>query len=114
MVYNLAQGTFEGILYPAGRAQVEENPSTPKYNPPQAEAPPNAPTFQVREDTPWPNTVPVSMNLFKARADWPIPLMPAPTVKVEKTEVPPHIAAIPHAMVLPKPQNNKSAQEKCT
>ena len=28
-VYNLAQGKFEGIPYPTGRPQVEENPSTP-------------------------------------------------------------------------------------
>ena len=40
--------------------------------------------------------------------------MPAPTVKVEKTKIPPQIAAIPHTMVLPKPQNNRSAEEKCT
>ena len=29
------------------------------------------------------------MNLFKARADWPIPPAPASSVKVENTEVPP-------------------------
>ena len=29
-------------------------------------------------------------------------------------EVPPKVAAIPHAMVLRKPQNNRSAEEKCT
>ena len=40
--------------------------------------------------------------------------MPPPTVKVEKTEVPPRVAAISHAMVLPKPQNNRPAEEKCT
>ena len=55
-----------------------------------------------------------SMNRFKARADWPIPPMLALTVKVEKMEVPTLVAAIPHAMVLPKPQNNRSAEEKCT
>ena len=83
-VYNLAQGKFKGIPYPTGRPQVEENPSTPNCNPPQPEATPNAPTFQAREDTPWPNTVPASMNLFEARADWPIPPAQTPTVKVEK------------------------------
>ena len=87
-VYNLAQGKFKGIPYPAGRPQVEENPA-PDCNPPQPEAAPNAPTFQVREHTPWPNTVPASVNLFETRANWPIPPMQAPTVKVEKTEVPP-------------------------
>ena len=39
--------------------------------------------------------------------------MQTPTVKVEKTEVPPRVA-IPHAIVLPKPQNNKPAEEECT
>ena len=53
--------------------------------------------------------MPASMNLCVARADWPIPPTPAPTVKVEKTEVPPQIAAIPCAMVLPK-----QSVEKCT
>ena len=113
-VYNLAKGKFERIPYPAGSPQVEENPSASNCNPPQLEATPNAPMFQVREDTPWPNDVPASMNLFKARADWSIPATPAPTVKVEKTEVPPQVAANPHAIVLPKPQNNRSAKEKCT
>ena len=69
MVYNLAQGKFKGIPYPAERSQ--KNPA-PSCNPPQLEATPSAPTFQVREDTPWPNTMPASMNLYKARADWPI------------------------------------------
>ena len=58
--------------------------------------------------------MPASMNPFEARADWPVPPMPAPTVKVEKTELPSWVVAIPHAMVLPKPQNNRSAEEKCT
>ena len=80
-VYNLAQGNFEGIPYPAGRPQVEENPSATNCNPPQPEAAPNAPSFQVREDTPWPNTVPASMNLSEARADWPIPLCQHPLWK---------------------------------
>ena len=42
------------------------------------------------------------MNLFKARADWPITPMQTPSVKVDKAEVPPRVAVIPHAMVLPK------------
>ena len=117
-VYNLAQGKFEEILYPTGRPQVEENPSTPCCNaPPQRQQPgfvPNASTFQVREDTPWPNTVPVSTNLFEAREGWPIPPIEIPTVTLEKAEVPPRVAAIPHAMVLPKPQNNRPVEEKCT
>ena len=86
-MYNLAQGKFEGTPYPTGRPQ--ENPSAPNCSSPQPEAILNASTFQVREDAPWSNTVPASMNLFKARADWPIPPMQIPTVKVEKVEVPP-------------------------
>ena len=58
--------------------------------------------------------MPASTNLFEARADWPIPPTETPTVKMEKAEVPPRIAAIPHAMVLAKPQNSKPAEEKCT
>ena len=48
-VYNLVQGKFEGIPYPTGRPQVEENPSAPRCNMPQhrqqSEAIPNATTF---------------------------------------------------------------------
>ena len=40
--------------------------------------------------------------------------MQTTTVTVQKTEVPTRVAAIPHAMVLPKPQNNTSVEEKCT
>ena len=36
-----------------------------------------------------------------------IPPMQTPAVKVDKTEVPPRVSAIPYAMILPKPQNNK-------
>ena len=88
-VYNLAKGKFDGVPCPTEGPQAEENPSAPNCNAPQSEAAPNVPTFQVREDIPWPNTIPASTNLFEARADWPIPPMPAPTVKEEKTEVPP-------------------------
>ena len=37
-----------------------------------------------------------------------------PTVKMERTEVPPRVAVIPHAVVLNKSQNHKPAEEKCT
>ena len=40
--------------------------------------------------------------------------MQTPKVKVENAEVPPRVAAIPHAMVVPKPQNNRPVEEKCT
>ena len=36
------------------------------------------------------------------------------TVKVEKAEVPPKVAVISHHMVLPKLQNNRPVEEKCT
>ena len=112
-VCNLAQGKFEGIPYPTGKPQVEENPSIPNCSPSQPETIHNAPAFQVRGDTPLPNTIPASTNLFEARADWPIPPMDTPTVKVEKAEIPPRVAAIHHAMVLPKPQSNRPGEEKC-
>ena len=102
-VYNLAQGKFEGIPYPTGRPQVEENPSSPSCSMPQQrqqpEAVPNVTTFQVREDTPWHNTMQTSTNLFEARANWPLPPTETPTDKVGKAEVPPRVTAIPHAMV---------------
>ena len=117
-VYNLAHGKYEGIPYPTGRPQAEENPSNPSGSPsqqrPQPEAIPNAPTFQVTEETLRPNTIPASTNLFETRADWSIPPMQTPAVKVEKADVPPRVAAIPHVMVLPKPQSNRQAEEKCT
>ena len=39
--------------------------------------------------------MPAFMNLFKARADWPISPAQTPTVKVYKAEVPPRVTAIP-------------------
>ena len=115
-IYNLAQGKFEGILHPAGRPQAEENPSTPSplQQRSQPEAIHTAPVFQVREDTPWPNNIPAFTNLFETSTDWPIPPTQTPAVKVEKAEVLPRVAAILCAMVLPKQQNNTSAEEKCT
>ena len=80
----------------------------------QPEAVTSATTFQFREDTSWPNTLSASTTLFEARADWPMPPTETPTVKMEKAEVPPSVASIPHAMVLPKPQNNRPVEEKCT
>ena len=118
-VYDLAQGKFEGIPYPTGRPQVEENPSAPSCNMPQQrqqpKATPTVTTLQTREDTQWPNTVPVSTNLFEARASWPIPPIETPAVvKMEKTEALHRVAAIPHALVLNEPQNNRPVKEKCT
>ena len=55
---------------------------------------------------PWPSTGSAPETMFEARKDWPIPPTPAPTVK---TEAPPQIAAIPHAMVM-----SKQVVEKCT
>ena len=77
-VYTLAQGKFKDILYPAGKSQEKENPSTPSDNnllvdqPSEAAATATVP--QNREDTPWSNTMPASDNLFVERASWPISL----------------------------------------
>ena len=108
-VYNLAKEKSDGVPYLTERPQAEKSPSVHNFNPAQPEAIPNIPTFQAREDTPWPNTIPASMNLFENRADCPIPPLQTPSVKVEKAEDPPRVAAIPHAMVLPK-----QIEEKCT
>ena len=75
-VYNLAQGKFKEFPYPAGKPQKEEGPSTPNSsNPPKVQQPKvttTATALQTREDTPWPNTMPASTNLFVTRASWPI------------------------------------------
>ena len=72
----------------------------------------------IRDDSPWSNTILALTNLFVARASWPIsPNMnevPTPTfVKTEKAEekTPSKQVAIPHAMVLNKPQNNIPAEK---
>ena len=115
-VYNLAQGKFQGIPNLTTRVQGE-GPSTPRYNNPQEQQPEATAAvtpLQNREDTPWPNTMPASTNLFGSRASWPIlPTEPPTVVMMEKAEVPPRIAAIPHALVLNKPQNNKPVEEEC-
>ena len=76
-VYSLAEGKFEGIPYPTGKPKEEEGPPAPSCNNPQERQQPGAvvtaTTPQNREDTPWPNTMPASTNLFDARAFWPIP-----------------------------------------
>ena len=80
----------------------------------QPEAAVTATAPQKREDTPWPNTMPASTNLFDARASWPIPQMEAPTaIKMEKAEemVQPSVAANPYAMVNKPPQGK--AGEMC-
>ena len=114
-VYNLAQGKFQGIPNLTTRVQEGEGPSAPSYNNCQGQQPEAAAVvipIQNREDTPWPNTMPASTNLFDARASWPIPPSEPPTVvKMEKTEVPPWVAAIPHTLVLNKPQNNRPVEE---
>ena len=100
-VYNLVQGRFEGIPYPTGKPQQKENPSTHSCNTPQEREQPVAVAPHNREDTPWPNTMPASTNLIDVRASCPIPPTETPTVvKMEKTEIPPRVAAIPHGLVL--------------
>ena len=75
-VYNLAQGKFKGIPNPTTGFQEGEGPPTPSFNNPQEQQPeatPTVTTLQTREDTPWPNTMPASTNLFETRTSWPIP-----------------------------------------
>ena len=103
MVYYLATGKFSEVPYPPARPQNKEYPSIHSSNPLPLEDIPNAP---VRQGTSWPSTGPASENLFETRKDWHIRPTPAPTVK---TESPPQVVAIPHAMVMPK-----QVAEKCT
>ena len=60
------------------------------------------------------NTMPDSTNVFDVRASWSIPPTEALTVvKMEKTEVPPRVAAIAHTLVLNKSHSNRPAEEEC-
>ena len=117
-VYNLAQGKFKGIPYPTKRLKEEEGLSIPSGNNPLMEQQPaavaTASAPHNRVDTPWPNTIPASTNLFEARASWPIPPVEALTaIATEKAEekTPPRVAAIPHAIVNKPPQGKP--KEKC-
>ena len=117
-VYNLAQGKFKGIPWPKRKFQEEKGPSAPSCNNPQEEQQPEAAVTATapknREETPSPNTMPASMNIFDARASWLIPPNEAPTiVKTDKAEerTSPKIAAIPYMMVN-RPLQTK-AEEKC-
>ena len=111
-VYNLAKGKFKGIPYPTGRPIVEENPSAPTtvhhnlklY--PMAQHSGSEKTLLGLTHTSLYESVQRQGRLDNS------PYTPA--VKVEKSEVPPRVAVIPRAMVLPKPQNNRPAEEKCT
>ena len=79
IVYNLAQGKIQEIPKPIKRIHEEGSPFTPNHgNPPMVQQPKavaiatsTAPL--TRDDTPWPNTMPASTNLFVARVSWPIP-----------------------------------------
>ena len=101
MVYDLGTGQFAEVHHQTTRPQNEGS------DPPLLVDIPNAPLSQ---SVPWQNSGSISENLFETRKDWPIPpataATPAPTIK---TEDPPHIAAIPCAMVMPK-----QATEKCS
>ena len=126
VVYNLAQSKIQKIPNPTRKFQEEESPFTPNCgNPPMVQQPMATATATstaplTRDDTPWPNTMPASTNLFVAKASCPIsPIVndvPTPTfLKTEKTEenTPPRQAAIPCTLILNKPQNSKSAEEAC-
>ena len=78
-VYNLVQDKFfKGVPYPVRKCQEEEGPSASSGNNPLEEQQPKSAATgtapQNREDTPWPNTMPASDDLFVERASWPIPL----------------------------------------
>ena len=97
-IHKLATGQFAEVPCPTTRSISD--------NPPPLE---DIPSVPVRQGTPWPNAGLASENLFETRKDWPIPTtsVPTPTPTI-KTEEHPKIAAIPHAMTMPK-----QATEKC-
>ena len=111
-VYNPAQSKIQEIPNPPMRRfQGEENPfilngdNSTKVQQPKATA--IAAALQTRQDTPWPNTIPASINLFVTRVSWPIPQSkPSPPmfIKREKAEdrTPPKLAAIPPHDATPK------------
>ena len=100
-IYKLVTGQFAEVPHPTNRS-INKN-----SNPPLLEDIPNAP---FRQGTPWPNAGSASENLFETRRNWQIPPTPVPTpVPTIKTEEQPKIAAIPHAMVIPK-----QTTEKCS
>ena len=88
-VYTLAQETFKGIPCPTRKSQEDEGPSTPSSSNPKGEQQPETAVTATaplnRKDTPWSNTMPASMNLFDARASWPILPNDASKIKMEKT-----------------------------
>ena len=99
MVYNLATGKFREVPCPL---TLTQNSNTPTLE--------DIPSAPVIQGTPWPNAGSASENLFETRKEWPIPPTPVPTPALTlKTEEPPKIAAIPHAMVMPK-----QATKKCS
>ena len=118
-VYNLAQSIIHKIPNPPiRRFQGEEGPSTPSGdNPPKVQQPKaTVMALHTREDTPWPNTILASTNLFATRASWPMPPNETSTpifIKTEKAEerTPLKITAISNVMVN-KPPLNK-AEEMC-
>ena len=86
-------GKFAEVTCPTTRPQ-NKGPILPPL-----EDIPNAP---VSQSTPWPSTGSASENLFETRKDWPISPTPTPTsAPTVKTEAPPQVAVIPHAMVMP-------------
>ena len=98
-VYNLSQTKVQEKPYSTIRKfQEGESPFTPNcVYPPIAQQQPMATataTFTAsltRDDTPWPNTVPASTNLFVARSSWPIPPslneVPMPTFVKQRNQI---------------------------
>ena len=127
MVYSLAQSKIQEIPNPTRKFQEEESPFTPNHgNTPVAQQQPKAKNIATStapltiDNTPWANTIQALKYLFVARASWPIPPnvneVPTPTfVKTEKADekTSPKQAAIPHTLILNKPQNSKAAEEAC-
>ena len=117
-VYNLAQGRFEGSPTP------QESPKWKKILPPPScnmlnkgnnlkPYPLSQPSMSER--------IPHGLTLCQSPQTCSrpgqigqFPLTKHPQVKMEKADIPPRVAAIPHAMVLNKPKNNKPAEENFT
>ena len=98
-IYKLAMGQFAKVPCPTTRSISN--------NPPPLE---DIPSDPVRQCTPWPNAGLASESLFETRKDWPIPPTPVHTpVPTIKTNEQPKIAAISHAMTMPK-----QVTEKCS
>ena len=122
-VYNLAQGKFKGIPYPTRRSQEEGGPSYPSSNNPMRSSNPKLkplPQPHKPERKPIGQTLCQSVQIYLLKGHhgqsslwWWSPKTHLCQSWKSRGEDPTKQAAITHALVLNKPQNDKPAEEEC-